>query len=135
MSNTGYYGYAAGITTAAVLQPLDNIKMALIVPPSRLNLTPNFALNTVLVSKFIYVEEGWKAFYKGMVSNVWKTGISSAVYFYTLRTLEGFLQKRIDDNLQSNFLASSLARVASAFVSNPLGVIEARYEITGAEKW
>jgi hypothetical protein len=33
---TGYYGYVTGMVTAAALQPLDNIKMALILPPSKL---------------------------------------------------------------------------------------------------
>lgn len=29
----GYYGGLAGLVVAATLQPLDNVKMALIVPP------------------------------------------------------------------------------------------------------
>lgn len=83
----GYYGYLAGTTTAAVLQPLDNIKMALIVPPNKLSLSSNFMRNVYLASKYILAEEGWKSFYKGLVVNAWKTGLSSAVYFYLLRTI------------------------------------------------
>ncbi len=49
----GYYGYVAGTTTAAVLQPLDNIKMALIVPPNKLSLSTNFLKNVYLASRYI----------------------------------------------------------------------------------
>jgi len=83
----GYYGYLAGTTTAAVLQPLDNIKMALIVPPNKLSLSSNFLKNVYLATRFILAEEGWKSFYKGLVVNALKTGLSSAVYFYLLRTI------------------------------------------------
>lgn len=84
----GYYGYLAGTTTAAVLQPLDNIKMALIVPPNKLTLSTNFMRNLYLAFSYLKVEEGWKSFYKGLVVNTWKTGLSSAVYFYLLRNIE-----------------------------------------------
>jgi hypothetical protein len=83
----GYYGYLAGTTTAAILQPLDNIKMALIVPPNKLSLSNNFMKNLYLAFCYIKVEEGWKSFYKGLVVNTIKTGLSSAVYFYLLRSI------------------------------------------------
>lgn len=86
--SNGYYGYLAGTTTAAILQPLDNIKMALIVPPSKLSLTNNFLKNVYLAYSYIKVEEGWKSFYKGLLVNAIKTGMSSAVYFYLLRSFE-----------------------------------------------
>ncbi len=120
----GYYGYLAGTTTAAVLQPLDNIKMALIVPPSRLTLSSNFLKNIYLAFSYIRMEEGWAAFYKGLLVNTIKTGMSSAVYFYLLRTIEKLVP---ENTVGSNFVASALARIASAIVANPLGVIEARY--------
>lgn len=49
----GIYGYLAGTTTAAVLQPLDNIKMALILPPNKLSLSGNFAKNIYLAFQYI----------------------------------------------------------------------------------
>lgn len=115
----GYYGYLAGTTTAAILQPLDNIKMALIVPPNKLTLSSNFIKNIYLAYSYIRTEEGWRSFYKGLVVNTLKTGLSSAVYFYLLRTIE----KAIPESSASNFTASAMARIASAIVSNPLGVI------------
>ena len=50
----GYYGYLAGLLTTVTLQPLDNIKMALIVPPSNLNFSSNFVTNVIRASKYIY---------------------------------------------------------------------------------
>ena len=33
MEKMGLYGYMAGMTSAVLLQPLDNIKMMLMMPP------------------------------------------------------------------------------------------------------
>lgn len=52
--------------------------------------------------------------------NALKTGMSSAVYFYLLRSIEKVMP---ESNVTSTFAASALARIASAVVSNPLGVI------------
>ena len=91
--NNVWYGMIAGTFTASTLQPLDNIKMGLIVPPKQLILTRNFLINVGLVTQYIYREEGFRSFYKGLVSNVWKTGLSSAIYFYCLRALENGFKK------------------------------------------
>jgi hypothetical protein len=45
----GLYGYLAGFTAAALLQPLENIKMVLLVPPKNITLTNNF-LNNVKIA-------------------------------------------------------------------------------------
>ena len=101
-------------------------------------------MNVGLVTQYIYKEEGLRSFYKGLVSNVWKTGLSSAIYFYCLRALENAMKKSqiISEqegqgvqNAQGRFLSSCTARVASSILTNPLGVVESRYEITGKEKW
>lgn len=117
--NNGMYGYLAGMTTAATLQPLDNIKMALIVPPNKLSLSSNFVKNIILATRYILAEEGWKSFYKGLVVNLWKTGMSSAVYFYFLR----YFENTIPQSSMTNFAASAIARIASAIVANPLSIV------------
>lgn len=88
-NNTCYYGYISGMVTAAALQPLDNIKMTLILPPRKLTLSSNFALNIYNVARYLRVEEGFRSFYRGLVVNVWKTGLGSGLYFYVLRMMEG----------------------------------------------
>lgn len=112
------------MANAALLQPLENIKMAIILPPSKLKLSNNFVLNVFLSAKYIYKEGGISQFYDGLISNVLKTGTSSAVYFFTMRKLE---QNLPQNSIVSNFIASGLARVASSLVANPLSVLETRY--------
>lgn len=54
-SNNGYYGSLAGTVTATLLQPLDNIKMTLIVPPNKLELSSNFIKNVYLATRYIRI--------------------------------------------------------------------------------
>jgi hypothetical protein len=130
-NKNAYYGFFAGTVSAALLQPLDNIKIALIVPPTKLTLTSNWLANAYRVARYILEEEGWRAFYKGLAINTIKTGLSSCFYFYFLRFNEKFLS---EGNL-TKFLASAGARIISATISSPLSVIETRYELACTEKW
>lgn len=81
----GLYGYLSGFFAASLLQPLDNIKMVVMLPPQDLKLSKNFLRNMKLASMYLASDEGVKSFYKGLIPNVVKTGFSSAVYFSTLR--------------------------------------------------
>lgn len=56
-TDLGFYGYLAGIINAALLQPLDNIKMALMFPPKELPLSNRFLSNLQNVSQFLWKEE------------------------------------------------------------------------------
>lgn len=55
-NNTCYYGYLSGILTATTLQPLDNIKMTLMLPPNKLTLSSNFAKNIYKVAMYLRIE-------------------------------------------------------------------------------
>lgn len=63
--------------------------------------------------------EGLGAFYRGLVVNVWKTGLGSALYFYALRVMESVMEEK---TLISTFVTSAAARVVSAVITNPLAV-------------
>lgn len=54
-SKNGYFGSVAGTVTVTILQPLDNIKMALIMPPNKLELSSNFVKNVYLAIRYIKV--------------------------------------------------------------------------------
>lgn len=54
ISDKGLYGLLSGVVTTGILQPFENIKMALMLPPKNLQLTPNFLRNMQLASKYIY---------------------------------------------------------------------------------
>jgi len=88
MDKNGLYGYIAGITTAATLQPLENIKMALMLPPKDLKLSNNFLRNIYRSIIYLSKDEGARSFYRGLIPNVVKTGFSSAIYFSSLRICE-----------------------------------------------
>ena len=131
-STTCYYGYVSGMLTAAALQPLDNIKMTLMLPPNKLTLSSNFALNLYKAAKYLHIEQGLRSFYRGLVVNVWKTGLGSAFYFYALRMMEAAHDHK---TVLSTFADSAAARVLSSAFTNPLSVAETRYQINGSGRW
>jgi hypothetical protein len=82
------YGYLSGMSAAVALQPLDNIKVALMVPPKDLQTTSNPLRNLYVVCRFLEKEGGISAFYKGTTVSIIKTGISSGIFFWGLRHIE-----------------------------------------------
>lgn len=82
------YGYISGMSAAVVLQPLDNIKVALMVPPKNLQTSSNPLRNFLIVCRYLAQDGGLSAFYKGTSVNVLKTGISSGLFFWGLRHIE-----------------------------------------------
>ncbi len=73
------------MTSAVVLQPFDNIKMVLMMPPENVKFTNNFLANAVISIKYLADDKGIRSFYRGMIPNVIKTGFATAVYFFSLR--------------------------------------------------
>ena len=129
MERNGLYGSVAGFTASVTLQPLENIKMVLLVPPKELQLSKKFFKDVGIVAKFLYKDEGYRAFYRGLIPNVTRTAFSSCFYFSILRLCEAY-SKKIDETGKSKlvpFMSSLTARIFSTFVSNPLSVIETRY--------
>lgn len=88
ISQNGLLGMLSGIISTALLQPFENIKMALMIPPQTLSLRGNFAVNIGLASNFIYKIDGWKGFYKGFVAGVFKAALGCYSFFGTLKYLE-----------------------------------------------
>jgi hypothetical protein len=56
-TNNWYYGYLSGLVTAVALQPLDNIKMVLMMPPSSLSIkmNSNFAKNIYSATAYLHL--------------------------------------------------------------------------------
>lgn len=52
ISDKGIYGLFSGIFTTSILQPFENVKMALMIPPSALKqkLNNNFITNLISAS-------------------------------------------------------------------------------------
>lgn len=98
--------------------------MALMIPPNRLqhSLTANFVTNLTRASRFIFKEDGLKGFYKGMIAATLKAGTGCYIYFTVLRYFS-----EDDQSASKNFFISSLARIASTILTNPLSIIETRF--------
>lgn len=59
INDKGIYGLISGVITTAILQPFENIKMALMLPPRDLELKYNFIKNMRLASSYIYRNDGY----------------------------------------------------------------------------
>jgi hypothetical protein len=84
----GQYGFISGSIAAAALQPLENVKMVLMIPPTDVPFTPNFIKNIPIAFRYLYQDDKLRAFYRGITPNVLKTGFSSSIYFSMLRYCE-----------------------------------------------
>ncbi len=85
MERHGLYGSLAGFVAATTLQPLENIKMVMLVPPKEAKLSHRFFKDVIISTKYLYNDGGLKAFYRGVVPNVLRTAFSSAIFFSVLR--------------------------------------------------
>jgi hypothetical protein len=99
--------------------------MALMIPPRELK--PQFLNSSVFANlntscKYIYSADGVKGFYKGMVAATLKAALGCYIYFTGLREFE-----RPNMTAGQNFLVSSVSRLVSTFLTNPLNVIETRF--------
>ena len=67
--------------------------MALLVPPKDLTLTSNFLKNVPVATKYLYKDGKVEAFYRGVTANVIRTGLSSSIFFSSLRFNEKVQEK------------------------------------------
>ena len=125
ISEKGFYGMFSGVITTALLQPFENIKMALMLPPRELkpiHEANNVFTNTKSSCKYIYNADGIRGFYKGLAAATLKAALGCYIYFSGLRAFE--IERM---SAAQNFLASSLSRIISTFLTNPLNIIETRF--------
>ena len=88
INEKGVFGMISGLITTVLLQPFENIKMALMIPPLELkeqHLRNNFIHNTKSSCKYIYNSGGIKGFYKGMLAATLKAALGCYIYFTGLR--------------------------------------------------
>ena len=127
INEKGIYGLISGVTTTILLQPFENIKMALMIPPRRLEAlhANNNVLNNIVTScKYINAKDGIKGYYKGLVAACLKAAMGCYIYFTGLRYFEKQEMSAIE-----NFVVSSAARIVSTLLTNPLSIIETRFEL------
>lgn len=133
LSNPACAGAASGFLIGALLQPLEIIKVCLIVNPTKLAVlnTANFAESFILSARVIYQLEGVKGFWRGLTPALMRIGTANSVYFHFLELFSKpvsslHLNQRIND-----FVTSSSARIISTLVINPLTMLKTRMELPG----
>lgn len=78
----------SGVVTTILLQPFENIKMALMIPPYRLkelHHESNTLANIITSCKYINEKDGVKGYYKGLVAASLKAAFGCYIYFTGLR--------------------------------------------------
>lgn len=135
LSSHAISGAASGFIIGIALQPLEIIKVCLIVNPTNLALlnNANFAQSFMLSTRLIYQLEGLKGFWRGLTPALLRIGVANSVYFHFLnkfnKTAAIFdLNKRAND-----FVSSSAARVVSTLVVNPFTMLKTRMELPGKQ--
>lgn len=123
-SSNGLFGLISGIVTTSILQPFENVKMALMIPPKDLKLSNNFVLNLMRASQYVYRTDGMKGFYKGFSAANIKAALGCYIYFTILR-----YKGKKDQAPFQDFILSSTARIISTFLTNPFNIVETRYEL------
>lgn len=86
-ASTGLFGSASGLLVAVLLQPLENVKMALMLPPSDLATNNNFISNFQHAYKYIQAHEGVRGFFKGTIPSTIRAAVGSFFFFGSLRHL------------------------------------------------
>eukprot|EP01017_Pseudomicrothorax_dubius_P042469 TRINITY_DN6936_c0_g5_i1.p1 TRINITY_DN6936_c0_g5~~TRINITY_DN6936_c0_g5_i1.p1 ORF type:complete len:301 (-),score=58.07 TRINITY_DN6936_c0_g5_i1:112-1014(-) len=129
-------GAAAGIVTGFVLQPLEVVKMFIIVNPLKIASLDNSGLIRASLISIQQINrlEGLRGFFRGMSPALLRYLVGSGVYFGLLQEFRVLFANNRNDEVK-NFLASSLARLGSGFITNPLTVIRARCEVVGSNDY
>lgn len=108
------------MAAAALFQPLENIKVNMMLPPGDLSLKSNFLSNLITTYRYIFKTEGVRGLYQGVAASSMRSGLGSLIYFETLRRLENLPFER---GLAYNFFNSLVARLISTALTNPLSIV------------
>jgi len=135
LSSPSCSGAASGFLIGVLLQPLEIIKVCLIVNPTNLAVlnNANFAESFVNSARLIYQLEGVKGFWRGLTPALARIGIANSIYFHFLNI---FRNKASNSNLNprvNDLVSSSAARIISTFAINPLTILKTRMELPGKQ--
>ena len=134
---TAFRGAVAGMISAGVLQPLEVLKINLIVMPKQFSETKrsNFLKQFFQAIQIIYREERLAGFYRGNIPLVLSSGMSAAIFFSFLRRFEALGKKHNLNEKTNNFFSSATARALASVFVNPLNVWKTRAEVLGMNEF
>jgi len=133
LSSPACAGAASGFLIGVFLQPLEIIKVCLIVNPTKLAVlnTANFAESFVLSARVIYQLEGLKGFWRGLTPALMRIGTANSVYFHFLELFSKPVASFQFNQRINDFVTSSSARIISTLMINPLTMLKTRMELPG----
>lgn len=130
-------GGIAGIVSATILQPLEVLKINLILLPKQILAagSTNPFKSFFMAIPIIYKEEGVKGFYRGSFPSILSSGLSATLFFFILHRLERISHRyRINEQF-GDFMSSATARALASVAVNPLNIWKTRAEILGNNEY
>jgi len=121
-------GISGGVVSTLVLHPLDLIKIRFAVDDGKAANRPSYS-NIRHAFKSIYIQEGFKGFYKGVTPNVIGGGVSWGLYFLFYNTIKTELQggdTKQALTMPGHFAAASGAGLLTLALTNPIWVVKTR---------
>lgn len=134
LSKNAVSGAVSGFFIGTLLQPLEIIKLCLIVNPPEMGIVrnANFAESFYTSARFVYKVEGMKGFWKGLSPSLLRIGTASSIYFHFLEIFQQRLSSYKMNKRFSDFASSAAARTLSTTICNPLTVLKTRMELPGS---
>lgn len=136
-NKSAFNGAVAGMTAGILLQPLEVLKINLILMPKQFNSLQNvnFFRSFFQAIKVINKEEGLKGFYRGSIPSVMSSCISAGIFFGALNQFERLSNSSGINKQLGDFLSSASARSLASLLVNPLNIWKTRAEILGYNEY
>ncbi len=130
--NYALIGGVSGLAVCMFLQPLEVIKMGIIINPTRSMKiqSSSFLRGFYQCAKLIGVTEGIKGFWRGLAPSLIRSSLGSSSYFLLLTQLEEISHlKHHKLSNKDHFLNSAFSRMLATLIINPIAVVGSRFEV------
>lgn len=130
-------GAMAGLVSSMILQPLEVLKINLILLPNQMKTLKNtgFLRSFKEASKIVYNTEGTLGFFRGLTPAVVRSVAAATIFFYSLNKIDSALKKRVENKNFVDFISSASARTLSSVLTNPFTVMKTRAGMIGNDQY
>lgn len=128
--------FQIGLMVSLITQPLEVIRTSSIMTLKELD---KGVLGSLKVAKQIYTLEGLRGFWRGGLSGMARSTLSSGIFFTGIENFH-ILTKGLRDNgyVPNNvidFLNAGMTRIINTGVNNPLTVVKTKFEVVGKNEY
>lgn len=130
-------GAVAGLVSSMILQPLEVLKVNLILLPNQMKAVKSRGLFSSFkeASLVIYRTEGTAGFFRGLTPAVIRSVTASSLFFYFLEKIKNSVKTKIENRKLVDFFSSATARTLSSVLSNPFTLMKTRAGMVGSDKY